>query len=176
MAYSDLLRDPRWQRKRLEVMQRDDFMCRECGDDSTTLNVHHGYYVRGRMPWEYELESLRTLCEPCHELLTGQIAEARQLIGEVSSEHMERVLGLLRTYAAMARWPEEWRLCDESTARVRVGSYEHFTGIAAAVGATFDELYEVLGESDTFGWEHYREIFARRNAKRDAARAAKEPR
>lgn len=66
MSYSDLLRDPRWQRLRLEVMEKADFRCVECGDDKTTLNVHHTYYRKGRMPWEYDWETLRCLCEPCH--------------------------------------------------------------------------------------------------------------
>lgn len=66
-SYSDLLRNPRWQRKRLEVMQRADFKCERCGDGTVTLNVHHTYYERGRKPWEYPNESLECLCEPCHE-------------------------------------------------------------------------------------------------------------
>lgn len=66
MSYSDLLRDPRWQRMRLEVMEKAGFRCVECGDEKTTLNVHHTYYRKGRMPWEYDWETLRCLCEPCH--------------------------------------------------------------------------------------------------------------
>lgn len=66
--YSELLRDPRWQKKRLEIMQRDDFACIECGDSESTLNVHHCYYQKGRMPWDYPDKSLITLCEPCHGL------------------------------------------------------------------------------------------------------------
>lgn len=65
--YWEKLRDPRWQRKRLEVMERDGFACRSCGDSESTLNVHHGYYVKGREPWEYRDETLWTLCEECHE-------------------------------------------------------------------------------------------------------------
>jgi hypothetical protein len=67
VSYSDLLRDPRWQRKRLEVMERDDFTCVTCGVNDKTLNVHHVRYVRGRMPWEYDASELRTLCEDCHK-------------------------------------------------------------------------------------------------------------
>lgn len=66
MSYTELLRDPRWQRKRLEVMQRSDFACEECSDTTTTLNVHHTKYKKGRMPWEYEDAELLCLCEQCH--------------------------------------------------------------------------------------------------------------
>lgn len=64
--YSEKRKDPRWQRKRLEIMERDGFECRECGGDEATLNVHHSYYVTGRDPWEYPEFSLLTLCRDCH--------------------------------------------------------------------------------------------------------------
>src|SRR4051812_4429925 len=56
-------RDPRWQKKRLEIMQRDEFSCRKCGNDQATLNVHHTFYSPGRDPWDYPDASLVTLCE-----------------------------------------------------------------------------------------------------------------
>lgn len=66
-AYSEKLRDPRWQKMRLKVMERDEFRCVICGDDASTLNVHHRWYEGGREPWDYPVESLVTLCESCHE-------------------------------------------------------------------------------------------------------------
>ncbi|MGE4043351.1 MAG: HNH endonuclease [Acetobacteraceae bacterium] len=70
-SYSELLRDPRWQRKRLEIMKRDNFTCQKCGHDDKPLNVHHCYYSladdgQKRMPWDYESSSLVTLCEDCY--------------------------------------------------------------------------------------------------------------
>jgi len=60
--------DPRWQKRRLEIMQRDDFQCRDCKSKSETLNVHHAYYVTGRRCWDYPSFSLETLCWECHKL------------------------------------------------------------------------------------------------------------
>lgn len=68
-SYFEQLRDPRWQRKRLEIMGRDDFTCRLCGEREATLNVHHLYYTKGALPWEYEDSSLLTVCGQCHEFL-----------------------------------------------------------------------------------------------------------
>jgi hypothetical protein len=65
--YRDLLRDPRWQRKRLEVMLRDDFTCVKCGDKTTELQIDHLFYTKGALPWEYPLNALQTLCRNCHE-------------------------------------------------------------------------------------------------------------
>lgn len=76
-TYSERLRDPRWQRKRLEIMSRDDFQCCRCRAHEITLNVHHCYYVRGNDPWEYPDASLLTLCEPCHEFETRNMNAAR---------------------------------------------------------------------------------------------------
>jgi hypothetical protein len=103
MSYSDLLRDPRWQRMRLEVMQRADFACEECGDKTTTLNVHHTYYAPGRKPWEYEPESLRCLCERCHELVTQLLDETRRTIGALKLEELDMVIGSIRMLMAVKR-------------------------------------------------------------------------
>ena len=65
-SYSEKLRDPRWQKKRLKVMERDGFLCTHCKIDGDTLNVHHSYYRSGRDPWDYPDESLITVCEKCH--------------------------------------------------------------------------------------------------------------
>ena len=62
--YSDLLKDPRWQKKRLQIMQRDNFQCQVCGDKKSTLNVHHVEY--GKTPWDVDDKGLITLCDKCH--------------------------------------------------------------------------------------------------------------
>lgn len=67
MTYSEKLKDPRWQKKRLEVLQRDEFTCLFCGDTKSTLHVHHAIYFKGLNPWEYDDSELITLCESCHE-------------------------------------------------------------------------------------------------------------
>lgn len=67
-TYYEKLKDPRWQKKRLEVMQANDFCCECCTDSESPLNVHHKEYFKGLEPWEYEIEQLSCLCESCHEL------------------------------------------------------------------------------------------------------------
>lgn len=64
--YADKLKDPRWQKKRLEIFNRDGFRCQLCDDDATTLAVHHKRYTSGKDPWDYENNLLITLCEKCH--------------------------------------------------------------------------------------------------------------
>lgn len=67
--YQELLNHPKWQRKRLEIMQRDDFKCAICHDDETTLHVHHKKYNNGNKPWEYTNDLLITLCKHCHNFI-----------------------------------------------------------------------------------------------------------
>lgn len=67
MKYSEKLKDPRWQRKRLEIFERDGWTCRGCYDEKNTLAVHHLKYLPGKDPWDYPDELLLTLCKDCHE-------------------------------------------------------------------------------------------------------------
>lgn len=64
-AYSEKLKDPRWQKKRLEIFNRDGFRCVDCLSKDKTLHVHHCLYERG-YPWDTANEFLLTVCEECH--------------------------------------------------------------------------------------------------------------
>ena len=68
MSYSEKLKSPKWQRKRLEVLQRDDFTCQLCSDTENQLHIHHKKYTGE--PHEAPLEDLITLCLHCHEAET----------------------------------------------------------------------------------------------------------
>ena len=78
--YSELLRDPRWQKKRLQILERDNFTCQGCGDTHNTLHVHHKEYVYGRDPWEYENEELITYCKDCHTIIEWIVKDYCQSI------------------------------------------------------------------------------------------------
>lgn len=69
MTYADKLKDPRWQKRRLEILQRDEWCCTFCKDKESTLHVHHQMYEKGKEPWEADDWVLITLCEDCHCLL-----------------------------------------------------------------------------------------------------------
>lgn len=67
MNYAEKLRDPRWQKKRLEILERDNFCCRECGDKKTELHVHHLIYFSKTEPWDFPNCCLVTVCKNCHK-------------------------------------------------------------------------------------------------------------
>lgn len=72
--YAEKLKHPKWQKRRLEIFQRDGWQCRRCGDDQTELVVHHKFYKPGAAPWEYPGRDLTTLCVNCHEQTHGVMA------------------------------------------------------------------------------------------------------
>ena len=65
-AYSALLTERKWKRKREQILRRDGWKCTACGK-KTTLQVHHTYYIDGHKPWEYPNDSLLTVCRDCHK-------------------------------------------------------------------------------------------------------------
>lgn len=66
MKYSDKLRDPRWQKKRLKILERDNWTCKYCGATDRTLHVHHNEYNGD--PWNANDEKLDTVCDICHDM------------------------------------------------------------------------------------------------------------
>lgn len=64
MKYKEKLRDPRWQKKRLEIFRRDGWKCCECSRADLELHVHHLAYSGD--PWETPGKDLITLCKECH--------------------------------------------------------------------------------------------------------------
>jgi len=80
MTYSDKLKDPRWQARRAEVLNRDDYTCRDCGEKPDSLDVHHLHYRKGAQPWEYPLNFLMSLCRDCHENRQSIEDEAKERI------------------------------------------------------------------------------------------------
>ena len=84
MTYAEKLKDPRWQRIRLLVFQRDGFKCRICGNSAMELHAHHTIYDRELEPWEGNPDWIITLCTACHS-------------------NIENLIKMVRAYACNAR-------------------------------------------------------------------------
>lgn len=100
--YRQLLLDPQWQRRRLEVLQAADFRCSRCRSQKANLQVHHRRYIAGRKPWEYPDEQLVVLCDGCHELQHLPAPSADDL-------NRERRIDLLNKRLASTADPREQR-------------------------------------------------------------------
>jgi len=85
MKYSDKLKDPRWQKKRLAILERDSWMCRFCREKKETLHIHHvGYFPRIE-PWDVPGGFLITLCESCHKNCYENGYIEKEIIGLMSA-------------------------------------------------------------------------------------------
>lgn len=110
MNYSEKLKDPRWQKKRLEILQRDDWTCLRCGAKDTTLHVHHAAYNADE-PWDEAPAMLYTLCADCrdpeHEALRQACKSLLQLFGEIGIHTAGELRWLGDVWPWEARsWPD----------------------------------------------------------------------
>lgn len=80
MLYKDLLKNPQWQRKRLEVFQRDNFTCQCCNSTNKELHLHHLQYKKGSLPHDYDEEMLVTLCCDCHDFAHKELKKITSLL------------------------------------------------------------------------------------------------
>jgi hypothetical protein len=92
--YFQDLKNPKWQQKRLEIMKRDEFTCKDCGAKDTELQVHHKVYTKDAKPWEYNNRTLITLCKKCHEERKWLMEEIKKSLESDGRKAMECVLML----------------------------------------------------------------------------------
>lgn len=113
-AYLAKLRDPRWQKMRLAVFERDNWSCQKCFDSKATLHVHHRYYQSGSEPWEYRPDALVTLCQQCHEdeteLLRDTEADLILILKQCGAmqEQLDEMAGIFCSYTHKQLGPHEW--------------------------------------------------------------------
>lgn len=95
MTYQEKLKDPRWQKKRLEILQRDEWTCKSCGEIEKTLHVHHLFYIFNQDPWDIPNSFLLTLCDNCHDdsLITKNIINLIARLLEIVWSHDEMLGG-----------------------------------------------------------------------------------
>jgi len=75
--YRRLLQDPKWKIKAQFIRKRDNHKCCTCGKKTNRLQVHHTKYIKGLMPWEYENETLISLCSACHRKEHGIVLKRK---------------------------------------------------------------------------------------------------
>lgn len=119
-TYGEKLKDPRWQKRRLQVFERDEWACQLCSSTDSTLNVHHRWY-QGE-PWDAPDEALVTLCEPCHDFESRHRANMEQgLLRELRKVYFACELDVLSvlsecpTVDGHVTWPDlvHWASVDK---------------------------------------------------------------
>lgn len=87
-TYAEKLRDPRWQKRRLERLKASDFSCLNCEATDKELHVHHLIYERGKDPWDYEDKLLIPLCLDCHEAIDMVQKDIMRIMAEFPPEFL----------------------------------------------------------------------------------------
>lgn len=140
-TYYELLLDPRWQQKKTEILQRDNFACQHCGRTDHTLHVHHLLYNKDAKPWEYDNKYLLTLCDFCHENDTEESRESYGLFMETKRKFEEfgfshaifnSILSNLSYYFDCAKKTEEEEMGEEDKALISSLIESHVLGTQAA--------------------------------------------
>lgn len=123
MATKDYL-DPRWQKVRLEIMERDSFQCQSCGSKEKPLHVHHRAYDKGKRIWQAKSEDLVTLCEECHESVEQMVRDVRSIGDKIAFLEesgicgfsiIERVVDIVNTAAKKNVWAYDSLACIDTT-------------------------------------------------------------
>jgi hypothetical protein len=117
LSYSEQLKHPNWQRKRLAVLDAAGWKCATCDASEKTLHVHHKQYVKGRLPWEYEVVELEALCEDCHEEAHKAKALIDSVIAQFPSIMWNRIGAMLVGYGEEYVDPANWLEVTEDFAR-----------------------------------------------------------
>lgn len=64
--YEKLLMRPEWKEFKKRILKAWGGGCEKCDRTDRPLHVHHRYYIKGKMPWEYPSDALQVLCDICH--------------------------------------------------------------------------------------------------------------
>ena len=136
-SYYEQLKHPKWQKKRLQVLERAGFECEYCGASERQLHVHHSYYEKGLAPWDYPDASLHCLCEECHKGAQDRSAILQRCIGRLGLGDIELLVGYALGLEAHS----------DPEAILDVFSYEVAEGLGDAYGLTPEEVLHSLEES-----------------------------
>ena len=107
-TYEKKLQDPRWQRFRLQILNRDNFRCTQCGNSRLELHVHHEHY--SGQPWEVPPEQAKTLCADCHKNRHVKIPVLENMLLE-RSELEDKIRNSENKYA-INTWFQAIRIMD----------------------------------------------------------------
>jgi hypothetical protein len=98
-SYASQYTNPKWQKCRLEALNRAGFSCSICHDTKTQLHVHHINYERGKDVWDYQNKNFVVLCNQCHEevhaAITVSMKEVRSALS-CSSEIEQKKDDIIR--------------------------------------------------------------------------------
>ena len=111
MNYKEQLLTSQWLRKKSKILQRDNYTCTMCGGTDCVLQVHHTYYIVGKLAWQHPDKSLITLCTTCHEKWHKQhVLEFRESVWCKTKDYKgpkQKILHKVKTKSQLKREASE---------------------------------------------------------------------
>ena len=159
IPYRELLRDPRWQKKRLEVFERANFECESCGSQNKNLHAHHRSYKRGAKPWEYPGESLECLCEECHLVATQQRDSLNKELESIDADSLSVLIGVAKGLAVQG----------VDTYPVALNNYEEVYGFSLVCRFDIQQVIERLSNG-MLGPDQYHELLQEAYERKETSR------
>ena len=115
--YARLLSTHEWVSFAMDVKRQRDNTCEHCHARLTPnlLNVHHWYYRKDRLPWQYHVTEVAVLCAGCHEEAHAALDRFRRYVWPLLLPEVMRVLcgALAAAFSPRARTtylPQEFAL------------------------------------------------------------------
>jgi hypothetical protein len=117
-------------------MEKAEFACEECDDATSTLNVHHKIYHKGRDPWDYEDRELYCLCESCHEAWHTHKERLNVLLTYIDIEDLRELVAFGATRS----------LLKGDLTFVTLVSAANVTGFALASRMKEEDVFQLMDE------------------------------
>lgn len=105
-AYAKKLLDGRWQKKRLQILERDGFMCTIC-QRQHNVQIHHNWYLKDYEPWDYDDNQLVTLCNEHHDEVTTLQDGLKKLLARSGPAQQRQVYDFLMGLQKQEKQPKE---------------------------------------------------------------------
>lgn len=100
MAYkakNPFYEDPKWLRKRGNILRRDEYLCRQCkryGKSTAATTVHHIYPYSEYPMYRLTDINLLSLCNGCHNTMHDRENDEIRDVGIFWQKRIERELGI----------------------------------------------------------------------------------
>lgn len=112
--YKSQYMHPKWQKRRLEILDGAGYQCQSCEDTEKTLHVHHKRYIKGRDVWDYADADLEVLCADCHKHEHWQRDELNKMVATMCSQEVAELLCIIAGIKSYT-----WEIDDEDLKKWR---------------------------------------------------------
>lgn len=85
----------------MQILERDNFSCKLCGNTKLRLDIHHHLYEPDKEPWEYSDDVLETYCKKCHTVVefikksTPKLSVVRILYKSLNNKDVVYVISMV---------------------------------------------------------------------------------